>query len=67
MGFGQDKDKLVVITDGSKRMKLVAFWRDEIPSDAQQVAGYDKRIAGCTRLHVVLEHQQSGYSLSSLL
>ena len=37
MGFGQDKDKLVVITDGSKRMKLVAFWRDEIPSDAQQV------------------------------
>ncbi|MCS3156088.1 hypothetical protein NXY07_00860 (plasmid) [Phocaeicola dorei] len=46
MGFGQDKDKLVVITDGSKRMKLVAFWRDEIPSDAQQVAGYDKRIAG---------------------
>ena len=46
MGFGQDEDKLVVITDGSKRMKLVAFWRDEIPSDAQQVAGYDKRIAG---------------------
>ena len=46
MGFGQDKDKLVVITDGSKRMKLVAFWRDEIPSDAQQVVGYDKRIAG---------------------
>ena len=27
-------------------MKLVAFWRDEIPSDAQQVVGYDKRIAG---------------------
>jgi hypothetical protein len=25
MGFGQDEDKLVVITDGSKRMKLVAF------------------------------------------
>ena len=46
MGFGQDEDKLVVFTDGSKRMKLLAFWRDEIPSDAQQVAGYDKRIAG---------------------
>jgi hypothetical protein len=46
MGFGQDEDKLVVITDGSKRMKLVAFWRDEIPLGAQQVAGYDKRIAG---------------------
>lgn len=46
MGFGQDEDKLVVITDGSKRMKIVAFWRDEIPADAKQVAGYDKRIAG---------------------
>ena len=46
MGYGQGEDKLVVITDGSKRMKLMAFWRDEIPSDAQQVAGYDKRIAG---------------------
>ena len=46
MGYGPNEDKLVVITDGSKRMKLMAFWRDEIPSDAQQVAGYDKRIAG---------------------
>lgn len=46
MGFGQDEDKLVVITDTSKRMKIVAFWRDEIPADAKQVAGYDKRIAG---------------------
>lgn len=46
MGFGKDEDKLVVITDGSKRMKLVAFWRDNIPSDAQPVAGYDKRVAG---------------------
>ena len=34
MGFGDDADKLVVITDGSDRMKLVAFWRDEIPGDA---------------------------------
>ena len=30
MGFGNDEDKLVVITDGAKRMKLVAFWRDAI-------------------------------------
>lgn len=34
MGFGDDADKLVVITDGSDRMKLVAFWRDKIPGDA---------------------------------
>jgi hypothetical protein len=31
MGFGSDPDKLVVITDGADRMKLVAFWRDQIP------------------------------------
>lgn len=35
MGFGNDEDKLVVITDGAKRMKLVAFWRDAIPADAK--------------------------------
>lgn len=31
MGFGPHEDKLVVITDGSKKMNLVAFWRDAIP------------------------------------
>ena len=31
MGLGDDPDKLVVITDGADRMKLVAFWRDQIP------------------------------------
>lgn len=30
MGFGENADRLVVITDGSRRMKLVAFWRDRI-------------------------------------
>lgn len=40
MGFGNDPDKLVVITDGKKRMGLVAFWRNEIP------AGFTDRIAG---------------------
>ena len=32
MGFGKKDDKLVVITDGAKRMNLVAFWRDAIPA-----------------------------------
>lgn len=32
MGFGPDEDKLVVITDGAKKMRLVAFWRDQIPA-----------------------------------
>lgn len=39
MGFGDDADKLVVITDGSDRMKLVAFWRDEIPAGFTQRPG----------------------------
>jgi len=38
MGFGDDEDKLVVITDGSKRMNLTAFWRDEIPEGSQRIA-----------------------------
>ena len=39
MGFGDDADKLVVITDGSDQMKLVAFWRDAIPAGAVPVPG----------------------------
>lgn len=31
MGFGDDQDKLVVITDGAQKMRLTAFWRDRIP------------------------------------
>ena len=39
MGFGPDEDKLVVITDGAKKMRLVAFWRDGIPAGAKKKAG----------------------------
>ena len=39
MGFGDDADKLVVITDGSDQMKLVAFWRDDIPGGFVQKPG----------------------------
>lgn len=46
MGFGTDEDKLVVITDGAKRMKLAAFWRNEIPADAKPVEAGNKRLAG---------------------
>jgi hypothetical protein len=31
MGFGPKDDRLVVITDGARRMRLVAFWRDGLP------------------------------------
>lgn len=47
MGFGDDEDKLVVITDGSDHMKIVAFWRDKIPAGIKQQAGTkSRRIAG---------------------
>ncbi len=46
MGFGDEEDKLVVITDGAKRMKLVAFWRDGIPSDVTPVDPSNPRLAG---------------------
>lgn len=39
MGFGDDPDKLVVITDGTDRMKLVAFWRNDIPQGFVRKSG----------------------------
>ncbi|HMO46424.1 MAG TPA: hypothetical protein PKB14_10370 [Rubrivivax sp.] len=39
MGFGTDDDKLVVITDGARKMRLVAFWRDAIPAGWTQKSG----------------------------
>ena len=46
MGFGDDEDKLVVITDGSERMKLTAFWRNDIPGDATPADTENPRLAG---------------------
>ncbi|MFN8473986.1 MAG: hypothetical protein U0822_17475 [Anaerolineae bacterium] len=43
MGFGPDEDHLVVLTDGLNRMKIVAFWRDNIPADFEQKAGAKSR------------------------
>lgn len=45
MGFGDDHDKLVVITDGAKRMKIVAFWRDDIPADVTPADPANTRLA----------------------
>lgn len=43
MGFGDDEDKLVVITDGQLVMNVVAFWRDEIPEGFEQKPGTKSR------------------------
>ena len=31
MGFGPGEDELVIITDGARQMRLVAFWRNQPP------------------------------------
>ena len=48
LGFGEDEDKLVVISDGSPQgANLVAFWRDAIPPGYKQQPGtLSRRIAG---------------------
>lgn len=52
MGFGDDEDELVVISDGSPDgAQLVAFWRDGIPADFVQKPGTrSRRIADQIRL-----------------
>jgi hypothetical protein len=39
MGFGPDDDKLVILADAGDPVKIVAFWRDEIPPDFEQKPG----------------------------
>jgi hypothetical protein len=46
MGAGADADRLVVFSDGRQRMRLLALWRDEIPSDWVGLPGMDRRVAG---------------------
>lgn len=44
LGFGDDDDKLVVISDGNPdNARIVAFWRDGIPAGFKQKAGTASR------------------------
>jgi hypothetical protein len=67
-GFGENDDKLVVITDGAQKMRMVAFWRDQMPADWKQKPGtLSPRIAD---QHVVdmgpgIETVQSEQSVAS--
>ena len=45
MGFGRGEDELVVLTDGHRKMRLVAFWRNEIRRQSRSQPGVDPRIA----------------------
>lgn len=52
MGFGDDEDHLILISDGSPAgSQLVAFWRDEIPADFERKPGTkSRRIADQIRI-----------------
>jgi hypothetical protein len=54
MGFGDDPDKLVVIADAARGgTNLVAFWRDQIPTDfKQKPATKSRRIADQARIEI---------------
>jgi len=54
MGFGDDPDKLVVVSDGDPDgAQVVAFWRDKIPDDFKQQPGTkSRRIAGQIRTDI---------------
>jgi hypothetical protein len=43
MGFGPNDDKLVVLADSGEKIKVIAFWRDEIPEDFKQRPGTKSR------------------------
>lgn len=59
MGFGDDEDKLVVITDGAKQMNLVAFWRNEIPNGSERIAGQIPVTCNFTTLPEWIQTEQS--------
>ncbi|NLD06247.1 MAG: SYNERG-CTERM sorting domain-containing protein [Synergistaceae bacterium] len=59
MGFGDDQDKLVVITSGGSQMKLVAFWRDEIPTGLERKADEIPVTCGLDPLPEWIQSEQS--------
>ena len=66
MGFGDDEDKLVIISDADRKgANIVAFWRDEIPGDFKQKPGtLSRRIADQQPIkisHVTVEASPATY------
>ncbi len=59
MGFGNDPDKLVVITDGAKDMDLVAFWRNNITPGSNRIAGQIPVTCGFSPLPEWIQSEQS--------
>ena len=59
MGFGENEDRLVVITDGAEQMHLLAFWRDEIPAGGERLAGSIPVTCGFDELPEWIQSEQS--------
>jgi len=59
MGFGENEDRLVVITDGAEQMHLLAFWRDEIPAGGERLAGQIPVTCGFDELPEWIQSEQS--------
>jgi hypothetical protein len=45
VGVGEQQDKLVAICDDRRLMRLVLYWRNEIPADWPGLPGKDRRVA----------------------
>lgn len=53
MGFGDNENHLVVLTDAGNSVKVMTFYRDAIPADAKKVEGAaTKRLAAATIIAV---------------
>ncbi len=50
VGWGTGNDKLVVVADGHSPNNMVAFWRDQVPTDWIGISGQDSRVAGIVNL-----------------
>lgn len=51
MGFGEDEDHLVALSDAGDPVNFMAFWRDDIPGTAHQVEGTtSRRMANSVRI-----------------
>ena len=61
MGFGDDPHKFVIIADAGDPVKVVLFWRDEIPADFKQIKGSkSRRIAAHLPLSIKVPATMNG-------
>ena len=66
MGFGDEEDKLVVITDGNPGMHVNAFWREAIPEDWAGLPGQPRRLAGAIKVRMGEQNLQTIQSEQSV-